>query len=1052
MEEAATASLRRREEKKRRQRLAAITLGSGEYFNSVSAVPVQDSGSTVRRPRFPTPIMSPSTFLLENFDAAEWVLVQRRRRRFRRTGPVKNRWTLDHSVHRRQRWSATYVPSQIQHKENSNFEHPVFELGRAIACAYDDEPICHVPGKGSMGPERVIASRAPTRVTRFDRGQPCRLGFGKSPFCPAPRIPPLVPAVAAVMNRGGGNPTRGGRGNGRWEGGGTGPPQGGRSSFEQGGPSGYAGHGGNYGAGAERSNDVFGDGIFRAGHGRPNNAGGGFRNQQSFNRGYNRSFGGNNFNRRPSNTYVRRDDPPRDGPDLSGLNDAQRRIVKEAAEAFAKQILATSSSDSVPHDAALPIARESGRVTPTVRQTQVARPSEVSRTFGTNTVGVLVQGGAPAERNTGAGLSQNTVPNMTSDLALAAAAKKKGPECFRCHKTGHCINDCIAVLCDVCQSADHATRDCPTLRAPRPRIAVYGVGHVDLTFWKIPLSGDVRPRVENTRLGKVAVEGGIMTIPELIAQLQFLMPDDQYQWDVQQMEDNVFRVNFPSRSDLVKAQHFGKFCVPKSQITLSFDFWRKDVEPVWTAEEVWVRVHGFPPFALDEIVALWAFGDIFGETTDIDIPYTRANNVLRIRISCLDPALIPTSLDVKIRNDFFRLSFEVEGLRAPTTVDDGVSEDMHKDDDMDHDGPTKNSGDDIDREVKRKKNEEESKDSDYEPSHPDPSAGTSIAVSPFKGAQNNENLIVHATPSAAADLDLCDGNGDSLYPAETSVDELEANLMYDEQGSRRINLVDQRVVEAAVCVHGTCTQRAPQGKEIVVCVPDTCTQQTSIGASGGAVHGACRGDVGASTETPISAANGACSTASSMPRAVSSSTARVLSSTPISSSLVNATKGLTSSPLGTSKRTYVHTVTPKRNSTTNTTVSTLPLPVKDMAGLATKMSTTPGIMTTPVSPALFSDEVIAYGGIKSQEAKGIRSSGRLRAQPNADATQLEKAMLLAQRRNESFAQGHSSSCALDTVMGFPATGGAAQGYGYWLQQTAGAYSGLLLPGYWVATH
>jgi hypothetical protein len=82
------------------------------------------------------------------------------------------------------------------------------------------------------------------------------------------------------------------------------------------------------------------------------------------------------------------------------------------------------------------------------------------------------------------------------------------------------------------------------------------------------------------------------------------------------------------------------------------------------------------------------------------------------------------------------------------------------------------------------------------------------------------------------------------------------------------------------------------------------------------------------------------------------------------------------------------------------------------AGLATKMSTTPGIMTTPVSPALFSDEVIAYGGIKSQEAKGIRSSGRLRAQPNADATQLEKAMLLAQRRNESFAQGISQPHSL----------------------------------------
>jgi hypothetical protein len=30
----------------------------------------------------------------------------------------------------------------------------------------------------------------------------------------------------------------------------------------------------------------------------------------------------------------------------------------------------------------------------------------------------------------------------------------------------------------------------------------------------------------------VTVDGGIMTIPELIAQLQFLMHDDLYQWDV----------------------------------------------------------------------------------------------------------------------------------------------------------------------------------------------------------------------------------------------------------------------------------------------------------------------------------------------------------------------------------------------------------------------------------------------------------------------------------------------------------------------------------------
>ena len=90
-------------------------------------------------------------------------------------------------------------------------------------------------------------------------------------------------------------------------------------------------------------------------------------------------------------------------------------------------------------------------------------------------------------------------------------------------------------------------------------------------------------------------------------------------------------------------------------------------------------------------LALWAFGDLFGETVDIDMPFTRANNVLRILINCLDPSIIPASLHMKIRKDFFRLRFEVEGLQPPTNPDDTVNGGTRKDDDMDHDGSSKNS-------------------------------------------------------------------------------------------------------------------------------------------------------------------------------------------------------------------------------------------------------------------------------------------------------------------------------------------------------------------------
>jgi hypothetical protein len=41
--------------------------------------------------------------------------------------------------------------------------------------------------------------------------------------------------------------------------------------------------------------------------------------------------------------------------------------------------------------------------------------------------------------------------------------------------------------------------------------------------------------------------------------------------------------------------------------------------------------------------------------------FTRAHDVLRIGTSCLDPSLIPKQMDIRIKEDFYRVRFEVEG-------------------------------------------------------------------------------------------------------------------------------------------------------------------------------------------------------------------------------------------------------------------------------------------------------------------------------------------------------------------------------------------------------
>lgn len=170
-------------------------------------------------------------------------------------------------------------------------------------------------------------------------------------------------------------------------------------------------------------------------------------------------------------------------------------------------------------------------------------------------------------------------------------------------------------------------------------------------------------------------------------------------------EDNVFKVQFPSKLELQRMIRFGKFNVPTSECRITFDEWSPKVNPNWLLQDVWVRIAGIPPAVKEDFLALWGLGSLLGKTKEVDMAYTRQHGVLRIFIGCVDYTCILERKDVFIKDGLYRLTFQVEG---PPREEEHADEIMHDANEGDDEGDKKKDASEKfdleDRSGKRTKN------------------------------------------------------------------------------------------------------------------------------------------------------------------------------------------------------------------------------------------------------------------------------------------------------------------------------------------------------------
>ncbi|KAM0929766.1 hypothetical protein ACQ4PT_001388 [Festuca glaucescens] len=292
-----------------------------------------------------------------------------------------------------------------------------------------------------------------------------------------------------------------------------------------------------------------------------------------------------------------------------------------------------------------------------------------------------------------AGISPDLIKEAMQGVvaALAAAAQKGGVEGVPASVLGDVVSAATQSVTPVVQPSQSLATG--SQQAPKPSVTMYGYAIEQLMFFEVSTGGTYKPKVDNVKLVKVTVEGDPMSIPEIAECLRRIVPVENFQWEIYNFQNNVFRVKFPNKSEAQRMKTFRTYPVPDRASDLIFEDWSALEDPLYMLPEVWLRVRGIPADVRTDFLSLWVVGTLFGKTKEVDMVHTRKNKELRLRIGCLDHTLIPETTDVFIQRGFFKLNFEVEQVTVTQLGTDDMGNNGDKNGGGDNNG---SNGDNAD--------------------------------------------------------------------------------------------------------------------------------------------------------------------------------------------------------------------------------------------------------------------------------------------------------------------------------------------------------------------
>lgn len=143
----------------------------------------------------------------------------------------------------------------------------------------------------------------------------------------------------------------------------------------------------------------------------------------------------------------------------------------------------------------------------------------------------------------------------------------------------------------------------------------------------------------------------------MVAHLQRLIPGT-FEWDVQLHAPYTWTAPFPTKTELMRTINYGAADL-KNVMYLKFEEFEDEENLGQELPTVWMRVTNLPRM-FKKYEVLWAIGTMFWATQKVDMISARRSNFGRFQVGVLDPALVPTQMDVVICKRYLELKFVIE--------------------------------------------------------------------------------------------------------------------------------------------------------------------------------------------------------------------------------------------------------------------------------------------------------------------------------------------------------------------------------------------------------